>query len=135
MTGLLYWRVDRWSSDPWNQVNNAGTFSSANFPGEGMLVYPGLQVGIRGVAPSMRLKWLRDGVDDYDYVEILKQLGGEEVALQLARNVGSDWMNWTRDREALESTRRQLAEAIEAECCRQRLLLRPIRLPQMAPLT
>jgi len=113
MTGLLYWRVDRWSSDPWNQVNNAGTFSSANFPGEGMLVYPGLQVGIRGVAPSMRLKWLRDGVDDYDYVEILKQLGGEEVALQLARNVGSDWMNWTRDREALESTRRQLAEAIE----------------------
>ena len=67
LTGLLYWRVDKWPSDPWNNVNNAGTYSSANYPGEGMLVYPGQQVGVKGVVASMRLKWLRDGVEDYDY--------------------------------------------------------------------
>src|SRR6185503_9440948 len=55
LTGLLYWRVDRWNADPWNDVNNSGTYSSNNFPGEGMLVYPGKQVGIQGVVGSMRL--------------------------------------------------------------------------------
>ena len=69
LTGLLYWRVDKWPSDAWNNVNNAGTYSSANYPGEGMLVYPGQPVGVKGVVASMRLKWLRDGVEDYDYVQ------------------------------------------------------------------
>ena len=64
LTGMLYWRIDRWTSDPWNNVNNTGAFSSANYPGEGMLVYPGQQVGVKGVVASMRLKWLRDGVED-----------------------------------------------------------------------
>jgi hypothetical protein len=112
LTGLLYWRADLWSSDPWNNVNNAGTFSSANFPGEGMLLYPGQKVGIAGVAPSMRLKWLRDGVEDYEYVAILKKLGRGDWALQLARGVGSGWSSWTRDRQALESVRQQLGAEI-----------------------
>jgi len=39
LTGLLYWRIDRWGSDPWNNVNNQGVFNSSNYPGEGVLVY------------------------------------------------------------------------------------------------
>ena len=112
LTGLLYWRLDRWTSDPWNNVNNAGTYSSSNFPGEGMLVYPGQQVGVQGVVGSMRLKWLRDGVEDYDYIQILKNLGKADLALQIARSVGPDWTNWTRDAAAIESARRQLGQAI-----------------------
>ena len=103
LTGLLYWRVDKWPSDPWNNVNNAGTYSSANYPGEGMLVYPGQQVGVKGVVASMRLKWLRDGVEDYDYVQILKDLGKADLAMQITRSVGPDWTNWTRDSNAIES--------------------------------
>jgi hypothetical protein len=112
LTGILYWRIDRWNSDPWNNVNNAGTFSSANYPGEGMLVYPGAQVGIKGVAPSMRLKWLRDGVDDYEYIQILKSLGKEDLAMQIARSVGPDWTNWSRDPVAIEAARTKAGEAI-----------------------
>jgi hypothetical protein len=112
LTGLLYWRIDKWPSDPWNNVNNAGTYSSANYPGEGMLVYPGQQVGVKGVVASMRLKWLRDGVEDYDYLQILKNLGKEDVAMQIARSVGPDWTNWTRDAGAIESARQKLGEAI-----------------------
>ncbi len=82
---MLYWRVDQWTSDPWNNVNNAGPYSSANYPGEGMLVYPGEQVGVKGVVASMRMKWLRDGVEDYDYVEILKELGEGDAAMQIAQ--------------------------------------------------
>jgi hypothetical protein len=112
LTGLLYWRIDKWPSDPWNNVNNAGTYASANYPGEGMLVYPGQQVGVQGVVASMRVKWLRDGVEDYDYVQILKSLGKEDVAMQIARSVGPDWTNWTRDAGALEAARQKLGEAI-----------------------
>ena len=113
LTGLLYWRIDRWSSDPWNNVNNTGVFSSANYPGEGMLVYPGRQVGIQGVVASMRLKWLRDGVQDYEYIQILKNLGKADLALQIARSVGPDWTHWTRDAAAIDSARLQLGQAID----------------------
>ena len=109
LTGLLYWRVDKWPSDPWNNVNNAGTYSSANYPGEGMLVYPGQPVGVKGVVASMRLKWLRDGVEDYDYVQILKDLGKGDMAMQITRSVGPDWTNWTRDPNAIEAARRSSA--------------------------
>jgi hypothetical protein len=112
LTGLLYWRIDRWTSDPWNNVNNTGQFSSANYPGEGMLVYPGQQVGVPGVVASMRLKWLRDGVEDYEYIEMLKNLGKGDLAMQIARSVGPDWTHWTRDASAIESARQQLGEAI-----------------------
>ena len=113
LSGVLYWRVDKWPSDPWNNVNNAGTYSSANYPGEGMLVYPGQQVGVKGVVASMRVKWLRDGVEDYDYVQILKNLGREDLAMQISRSVGPDWTNWTRDPGALESARTKLGETID----------------------
>jgi len=113
LTGLLYWRIDKWPSDPWNNVNNTGTFSGANYPGEGMLVYPGQPVGVKGVVASMRLKWLRDGVEDYDYVQILKDLGKGDLAMEITRSVGADWTNWTRDANAVEAARRKLGEAIE----------------------
>jgi hypothetical protein len=113
LTGLLYWRVDKWPSDAWDNVNNAGTYSSSNYPGEGMLVYPGQPVGVKGVVASMRLKWLRDGVEDYDYVQILKDLGKADLAMEISRSVGADWTNWTRDPNAIEAARQKLGEAID----------------------
>ena len=110
---MLYWRVDKWPSDPWNNVNNAGTYSSANYPGEGMLVYPGKQVGVQGVVASMRVKWLRDGVEDYDYVQILKQLGKSDEALKIAKSVGPDWTHWARDPNENEAGRKKLGETID----------------------
>ena len=79
-----------------------------------MLVYPGEKVGIQGFVPSMRLKWLREGVEDYEYIEILKRRGRGDWALGVARQVGADWSNWTRDPNALEQARRALGEAIAA---------------------
>jgi hypothetical protein len=113
LTGMLYWRVDKWPADAWNNVNNAGTYSSANYPGEGMLVYPGDPVGVKGVVASMRLKWLRDGVEDYDYIQILKNLGKSDLALQISRSVGADWTNWTRDPNAIAKARQKLGETID----------------------
>ncbi len=113
LTGLLYWRVDDWNSSPWTNPNNAGTFSSSNYPGEGVLVYPGSTVGVTGVAPSIRLKWIRDGVEDYEYVALLKAAGKGSWALQVAQGVGPNWTNWTRDPNALESARQQLGQELD----------------------
>ena len=113
LTGLLYWRIDDWNSSPWTNVNNAGKFSSANYPGEGVLVYPGSTVGVTGVAPSMRLKWIRDGVEDFEYIQLLKLAGKGSWALQVADTVGPNWTNWTRDPNALASARQQLGQELD----------------------
>jgi hypothetical protein len=112
LTGLLYWRVDYWGIDPWNNVETIRV-DNLPFPGEGMLLYPGAPVGIKGVVPSMRLKWLRDGVDDYDYIELLKKAGKPELAMELSRSIGPDWRNWSRDPRKLESVRRRIGEELE----------------------
>jgi len=82
-------------------LNNAGTYSSANYPGRRDAGLSGPALGVKGVVASMRLKWLRDGVEDYDYVQILKELGKTELAMQISRSVGPDWTNWTRDSGAI----------------------------------
>jgi hypothetical protein len=110
-SGLFYWQVDRWTDDPWNDIH---TYSNGQYlyPGEGMLVYPGAQVGIDGIVPSMRLKWLREGVEDYEYIALLKARGQEQEALTAARQVASDWQNWSQDVELLERVRRELGEML-----------------------
>ena len=79
-----------------------------------MLVYPGAYVGVAGVVPSMRLKWLREGVEDYEYIELLKRRGRGAWALQTVRGIATDWSNWTQDTGALEAARRILGDAIAA---------------------
>jgi hypothetical protein len=108
LTGLLYWVFDNWTTDPWNDLTKVG----AQFPGDGQFIYPGHQVGIKGVAPGMRLKWLREGIEDYEYVEILKSLGRKDFAIRIAKQIAPDWRNWTRSTEKLYSARRALGEEI-----------------------
>jgi Domain of unknown function (DUF4091) len=62
---------------------------------------------------SMRLKWLRDGVEDYDYVQILKGLGKGDLAMEISRSVGPDWTNWTRDAGKVQAARQKLGETID----------------------
>ena len=115
--GVLFWKTDLWHhKDPWTKITAAhfGNFRDRVFPGDGMLLYPGAKVGIDGVAPSMRMKWIRDGIEDYEYIEILKKLGEGQWALNVSRNIGADWKNWTKDPRKLESARAQLGSRIEA---------------------
>jgi hypothetical protein len=114
LTGLLYWSVDDWSPNPWTDPQGK---QNPAYPGEGVLVYPGGPAGLEGVAPSMRLKYIRDGVEDYEYVQLLKNCGQEAFALDEARKVGRDWSNWTRDASLLESVRERLASQIVGGNC------------------
>lgn len=111
LSGLLYWSADRWTSQPWADVNTY-TQGSLGFPGEGMVVYPGANVGLPYVVPSIRLKWLRDGADDFDYIQLLKNQGRGDWALTQARAAGSSWSNWTRDPDVIQAVRKTLGEEL-----------------------
>ncbi len=123
--GLSYWSVNSWvetTDDPWMRIENLGPDHSFP-PGEGMLVYPGEKVGLSSFAPSLRLKWVRDSVEDFEYVEILKRLGREDWALEIVRTVATDWNQWDHDPEAQETARRKLGQEID------RLLTPPVNRP------
>jgi hypothetical protein len=111
MTGLLYWRVDNWSDDPWQTLRVDD--DPSNYPaGEGMLLYPGEAVGVDGVVPSLRLKWLREGAEDYEYGQLLTKMGEQDVLDRTVRGVAKDWYHWTKQAGVLESARQKLAAAI-----------------------
>lgn len=113
LTGLLYWRVDGWTEDPWNDVDTAPhPTETAHYPGEGMLIYPGEQVGVEGSVPSMRLKWIREGVEDYEYIEILKRSGYGDWAMEVVRQVATDLNSWNQDPSVLSAARLKLGSKI-----------------------
>jgi Domain of unknown function (DUF4091) len=114
MTGLLYWRVDDWQmANPWDHPNHQ--IQNGFYPGDGMLFYPGNRVGLAKdrMIPSLRIKALRDGVEDFEYVQILKRLGKGKLALELAKPAGADWQNWTLDPQVLASARMKLGHEID----------------------
>jgi len=146
ITGLLYWAVADWTSTkgcpnpPSPPATPIPTSSSGgkdwtnpqgcenpDYPGEGILVYPGEPAGLQsnstyaGVAPSVRLKYLRDGMQDYEYFQLLKNCGetpSQAVlnTLSLSGTESPNWHDWTMNYENLESARLALGNQINSEC-------------------
>jgi hypothetical protein len=82
-TGELYYGTTiAWSSfgsDPWNSIYAFGGW------GDGTLLYPGVSSKIGTVAtpiflPSVRLKHIRDGMQDYEYLNVLNSNGKSAFA-------------------------------------------------------
>jgi hypothetical protein len=107
--------VDYWPNlaTAWDDVLY-GPVSGAYWPGEGRLVYPPGQIGSTEPAPSMRLKYLRDGIQDYEYVQLLKNLGQVVFANSVIQPIAKDWHNWTQDANVLEAARLQMGQKIDS---------------------
>lgn len=118
MKGLLYWGgMSYWKNvdDPWTDPETytpgrdlAKGKLGAIYNGEGSLLYPGTAVGLVGPVPSMRLKALRDGIEDFDYLAMLDRLGRRAQAEGIVRSVASSWYDWSRDPERWAQVRRKL---------------------------
>lgn len=118
MRGLLYWgAMAHWTGveDPWTdpktldrRVRGKGQL----YNGEGTIVYPGRPAGYDGIASSLRLKALRDGLEDYDYLALLEQRGRAAEAEQLIQPLASSWYEWQTDPAAYPKARAKLAELI-----------------------
>ncbi|MEI7836894.1 MAG: glycoside hydrolase domain-containing protein [Planctomycetota bacterium] len=119
--GLLYWGdMTYWQdvNDPWTDPKTyryQGSNTTYVYNGEGTLVYPGLALGYHGIAASIRLKALRDGVQDYEYMAILERLGKADAAQKIVEPLASSWRQWNRDPAAYKAARAKLAQLIVAD--------------------
>lgn len=109
--GVLIARADTWTENPWQEVP-IYVQGDIDYPGIEMFFYPGDKVGLNQVVPSIRLKRLREGMEDYEYTEILKKLGYQDWAMKIVREVGANWKDWTKDTNILDCARQKLGEKI-----------------------
>ena len=112
MSGELYYEVTMsyFSGDPWvNQSAFGGT-------GDGTLFYPGTTAKIGGSTEipieSLRLKGIRDGMEDYELLNLAKQLGLGDQAKAIAQGVYPKTYQATTSPAAIDSARAQLAGLI-----------------------
>ncbi len=106
MTGLLYWGgMSYWKvDDPWTEApyyTGSGRPQQGEkgiiFNGEGSLVYPAGAVGYDGIVPTIRLKALRDSIEDYEYLAILQRLGKSAEADKIVAPLAESFFKWEKD--------------------------------------
>ena len=122
MKGLLYWGgMSYWDAvdDPWLAApafSGRGKIQQGDkgriFQGEGSLVYPARAVGYEGIVPTVRLKALRDGIDDFEYLSIIERLGKRQAAEKIVGRLVESWFRWEKDPAAYDQARAELARMI-----------------------
>jgi len=77
-----FWGVSWLTYDPWqfgwhryiHQSSTPGESYYVRYPnGDGYLLYPGAPTGVQGPVTTVRLEAARDGVEDYEYLMLLKR--------------------------------------------------------------
>jgi hypothetical protein len=58
------------------------------------------------------LKAIRDGIQDYEYAQMLKNLGQISVVDTTLLPIATSWSNWNHDPNALENARAQLGQLL-----------------------
>lgn len=110
--GELYYEMTyaNFTGDPWTSQNAFGG------TGDGTLFYPGTPSRIGGQTEipveSLRMKGIRDGMEDYELLNLAKSLGLGDQALQIAKSVFPTAYQGTASAAAIESAREQLAALI-----------------------
>lgn len=132
--GFLYWASEQWiggsPKDPVNQpkmknrwVHEEWGFPIRDCPGDACFIYPTKE----GVVASLRAQYMRDGVEDYEYLAILKQYRDlalrmgkmnaplrrkVEALLKVPDHIVKTANHWTKSEVELLKFRREVAETI-----------------------
>jgi len=126
MNGILYWAANFWNQtpDPWlDPVTYISGFDCSGgyvLNGEGSLIYPGDhtktytgQPNVIGPVSSIRLELLREGIEDYEYLWMLKDHGDNDFAETMITNMVIDVSAFSRNVEELYLARRSMARRLE----------------------
>jgi len=93
-----FWGVSWLTYDPWrfgwhsyiHQSSTPGESYYVRYPnGDGFLLYPGAPIGVQGPVTTIRLEAARDGVEDYEYLHLLKARVNDPKAAQLLTDFGA----------------------------------------------
>jgi hypothetical protein len=82
---------------------------------EGSLLYPGVDAGVQGFITSIRLKQIREGLEDYEYLTILAQRRSRAVAEHVVKKIARNWHDWDSDARQLLLARAEIARLILAK--------------------
>ena len=114
MDGELYYSMNEaygQNNDPWVNIRLFGG------NGDGTLFYPGRpdRIGGRSDIPieSIRLKLIREGMEDYEYLALLARLGGRQAADQFADRIVQKSYLWESRPEVFLQVRKELGEALD----------------------
>ena len=110
--GELYWSTTHSLSSAWTNQYDYGD------NGDGNLFYPGTTDIVGGTHPipieSIRLKRIRDGREDYEYLHILSEQGRSDDAMAIAEQLFPAMNKTTVSPQAVNSARSSLASLIES---------------------
>jgi hypothetical protein len=110
ISGELYWSVDHKLLTAWTDQYAFGT------NGDGTLFYPGLPSRIGGSQPipieSLRLKLIRDGLEDYEYLLHLARNGAAAKAREIAASLFPKTYEAARSDAEVQAARRQLGALV-----------------------
>ena len=97
--GFLYYETCNWgfAGDPWTNPVTYGAATSTDEAGDGLLLYPGNKLGTADPVLSLRLKDVRDGMEDYDLLTLAKEKLGEKETARLIRLVTPNMTHYTDD--------------------------------------
>lgn len=110
--GELYYSMDEAYSknDPWSDLRLFGG------NGDGTLFYPGLPSRIGGHTDipieSIRLKLIREGMEDYEYLALLAKLKGRDAADQYANRIVKKTYVWEADPGTFLKVRQEMGETL-----------------------
>lgn len=112
ITGFLYWSsiYTAAGQDPWLAPHFRNQYW-----GEGMLIYPGRDAGQRGPVPSIRLKLIREGLEDFEYMTLAAEQGHRDQVDAIVAGITRSFTDWSGDIQDYLSARAQLAELIRPD--------------------
>ena len=110
--GELYFNTDEayGKKDPWMDVNLFGG------NGDGTLFYPGVPGVIGGTTDipieSIRLKLIREGLEDYEYLVMFSKLAGSPTARQLVDKIIRNTYDFDHDPQKLYAVRESIGREL-----------------------
>jgi len=107
--GFLYWSSIYWGQgqDPWTTPHFRNQYW-----GEGMLLYPGKDAGLHGPAPSIRLKLIREALEDFEYMTLAAKQGNKPHVDEIVEGLARSFDDWSHSPEAYMAARVKLAALI-----------------------
>jgi hypothetical protein len=145
LNGLVYWTTDHWEQvvaqgkSSWREPCTFRGSSNECYNGDGSLIYPGREINYRvpkgafegasraevwGPVPSLRLKAVRDGLEDYEWLVAAAKKDSDaarQAALEVGCNGNSDpgdaesncFFDFNRNPDSFRQARERLAEVLQ----------------------
>ena len=127
--GFLYWSScwyrrkdgsDPWDADggafvledPWESAASITDGDGKPVYGEGWLLYPGTPVGYGGACPSIRLKIVRDGIDDIEMFYLAEKYLDKEWIVEKTKE-GTPTLTEYSSGDKYASLRIEIGNALE----------------------